>query len=134
MNGVYCFHSRYLSGETSHSGTQSLYRKRARTPCPHIALLSMRASDTALGLLARNDFRLARHSGSIPRCFRRARVAERSYLESAKPLNLMIVLIVTRRAHRVPRDEIRHVPTQRVAKVAGSTEMDAAEDPSVSDF
>ena len=27
-------------------------------PCPRIILLLMRASDTALGLLARNDFRL----------------------------------------------------------------------------
>ncbi len=89
---------------------------------------------SGLGLLARNNYQLARHSGSIPRCFLRARVAERSCLELAKPLNLMIVLIVTWRAHRVPRDEIRHVPTQRVAKVAGSAEMDAAEDPGVSDF
>ena len=64
----------------------------------------------------------------------RVREAERSYLDLAKPLNLLIVLIVTWRAHRVPCDEIRHVPTQRVAKVAGSTEMDAAEDSSVSDF
>jgi hypothetical protein len=71
-----------------------------------------------MGLLARNNFRLARHSGSIPRCFLRARVAERSYLELAKSLNLLIVLIVTSRAHRVPRHEIRHGSAQRVAKVA----------------
>ncbi len=31
---------------------KSLYRKRAGAACPHIILLSMRASDTALGLLA----------------------------------------------------------------------------------
>ena len=63
---------------------------------------------------------MARDSGSIPRCFLRARAAERSYLELAKPLNpdLLIVLIVTYRVHGVPRDEIRHVPAQRVAKVA----------------
>ena len=57
-----------------------------------------------------------------------------SYLELAKPLNLLIVLIVTWRAHSVPRDKIRHVPSQRVAKVAGSAEMDAAKDASVGDF
>ena len=34
----------------------------------------------------------------------------------------------------MPRDEIRHVPAQRVTEVAGSAEMDAAEDASVSDF
>jgi hypothetical protein len=63
---------------------------------------------------------VARNSGSIPRYFLRARIAERSYLESAKPLNsdLLIVLIVTYRVHGVPRDEIRHVHAQRVAKVA----------------
>jgi hypothetical protein len=44
-----------------------------------------------------DNFRIVRDSGSIPRCFLRARVAERSYLELAKPLNpdLLIVLIVT---------------------------------------
>jgi len=34
----------------------------------------------------------------------------------------------------VPRDEIPYVPTQGVAKVAGSAEMDAAKDASVGDF
>lgn len=33
---------------------KSLYRNRAGAPCPHIILLSMRASDTALGLLRTN--------------------------------------------------------------------------------
>ena len=57
-------------------------------------------------------------------------------LRVAKPLNpdLLIVLIVTQRAYGVPRDEIRHVPAQRVTEDAGSAEMDAAEDASVSDF
>jgi hypothetical protein len=55
-------------------------------------------------------------------------------LRVSEASELMIVLIVTWRAHRVPCDETRHVPTQRVAKVAGSAEMDAAENASVSDF
>ncbi len=45
---------------------KSLYRKRARAACPHIILLSKRASDTALGLLGikKNSLvRLARYSG-----------------------------------------------------------------------
>jgi hypothetical protein len=45
-----------------------------------------------------------------------ARVAERPYLELAKPLNpdLLIVMIVTLHKYGVSRDEIRHVPAQRV--------------------
>ena len=43
-------------------------------------------------------------------------------------------MIVISRAHDMPRDEIRHVPSQRVAEFAGSTEVDTAEDASVSDF
>jgi hypothetical protein len=34
----------------------------------------------------------------------------------------------------MPRNEIRNVPAQRVAEDAGSAEMNAAEDASVSDF
>ena len=47
----------------------------ARTHRARACALPARASDTTLGLLARNNFRLARHSGSIPRCFLRARIA-----------------------------------------------------------
>ena len=37
-------------------------------------------------------------------------------------------------AHGVSRHELRHVPAQRIAKDAGSTEMDTAEDASVGDL
>ena len=39
-------------------------RKRAGAACPYIILLLMRASDTALGLLALNNFREGRNAST----------------------------------------------------------------------
>ena len=49
---------------------KSLYRKRANTPCS-CRRIALRASDTTLRLLARNNFRLGSHSGrkDLPRGF-----------------------------------------------------------------
>ena len=55
---------------------------------------------------------------------------------AAKPptKDLPVVLIATEGAQDMLRDEIRHGPAQRIAEVARSAEMDAAEDASVRDF
>ena len=44
-----------------------MYRKRARASAFILILMLMRASDTSLGLLARNDFRVARDLGVVER-------------------------------------------------------------------
>lgn len=46
----------------------------------------------------------------------------------------MIGLFIVQRAYGMPRDIVRDRASQRVAEDAGSAEMDAAKDASVSDF